>query len=112
LVQETPVKTPANGRPDQGTVGANGKPTLAEGVCSLKFNLAHSGAVAVHAPARGCGELGVDLEFVRPIRDAHGVAGAPFDPEVGYGGAVAVAGNAGVVRHLKWRWSEIMSEAL
>lgn len=47
--------------------GSKGKPALAEVSDDLAFNLAHSDALAVCALARGCGELGTDLERVRPI---------------------------------------------
>jgi 4'-phosphopantetheinyl transferase len=58
--------------------GPNGKPALAETDCRLTFNLAHSGALAVCAIAPGGGDVGVDVERVRPIRDARGVARAAF----------------------------------
>lgn len=53
--------------------GAAGKPRLArprEGA-PLHFNLAHSEALAVYALATG--EIGVDLEHVRPVEDAEQV---------------------------------------
>ena len=54
--------------------GPNGKPELEGPPRGLAFNLAHSGARAVCAVAGGCDALGVDLEQVRPIGDAEGVA--------------------------------------
>ena len=59
--------------------GPNGKPALADERSDLHFNLAHSGALAVCALARGS-ELGVDLERLRPIRDAEGVVRSAFSP--------------------------------
>jgi 4'-phosphopantetheinyl transferase len=59
--------------------GSNGKPGLADEGGDLQFNLAHSGPLAVCALARGR-ELGVDLEQIRPIRDAEGVARSVFSP--------------------------------
>ncbi len=62
-------------------VGAHGKPALADvplpavdGSCAdLRFNLAHAGGIALVAVA--CGrEVGVDLEPVRPMRDADAIA--------------------------------------
>lgn len=47
------------------TYGPHGKPDLA-GAGDLRFNLSHSGALAVCAVARGV-ELGVDVEQVRPL---------------------------------------------
>jgi 4'-phosphopantetheinyl transferase len=54
--------------------GPNGKPELEGPPRGLAFNLAHSEARAVCAVARGCDALGVDVERVRPIEDAEGVA--------------------------------------
>jgi 4'-phosphopantetheinyl transferase len=54
--------------------GPNGKPALEGPPRGLAFNLAHSEARAVCAVARGCEALGVDVERVRPIEDAEGVA--------------------------------------
>jgi 4'-phosphopantetheinyl transferase len=54
--------------------GPNGKPELEGPPRGLAFNLAHSEALAVCAVARGCDALGVDVERVRPIEDAEGVA--------------------------------------
>jgi 4'-phosphopantetheinyl transferase len=59
--------------------GPNGKPALADDRSDLRFNLAHSGPLAVCALARGA-ELGVDLERVRPIDDAGAVARSSFSP--------------------------------
>jgi 4'-phosphopantetheinyl transferase len=59
--------------------GPNGKPSLADDRSGLRFNLAHSGALGVCALAWGS-EVGVDLERLRPIRDAEGVARKAFSP--------------------------------
>jgi len=50
--------------------GAYGKPSLASPFddAGLRFNLAHSGDLAVVALCRQC-EVGVDLEAIRPLRD-------------------------------------------
>jgi 4'-phosphopantetheinyl transferase len=160
---------------------AHGKPALTGDGSDLAFNLAHSGTVAVCALARGCDALGVDVERVKPIRDAEDVARKAFsprefdrleslpepvrlrafyeawtrkeaflkalgcgldrpldsfdvafgpgerprllrtlgdtceaerfslhalEPEVGYIGAVAIAGGPWRLRHMKWHWTE------
>jgi len=61
--------------------GCNGKPSLAVplGRQSLQFNLSHSHGVALFALAFGQ-ELGVDLEQVRPIRDAEQIAKSYYTP--------------------------------
>lgn len=60
---------------------ARGKPALAIANSALKFNLAHSGELALLAVA-ATRELGVDLELVRPLdTDADAVARRFFSPE-------------------------------
>jgi 4'-phosphopantetheinyl transferase len=59
----------------------HGKPFLARPADhDLRFNLSHSGALALVAVARGR-ELGVDVEAARPGRRADGIAGRWFTPE-------------------------------
>lgn len=48
------------------TYGEYGKPGLANSTAQLKFNVAHSGALALYAFTL-IGEVGVDLEFIPPI---------------------------------------------
>lgn len=55
----------------------SGKPRLAHG--DLRFNLAHSGSLALIAATRGC-EIGVDAELVRPVDRAHEIAARTFHP--------------------------------
>ncbi len=54
---------------------ARGKPLLSRtnGLDTLHFNLAHSGALALLAVTR-VAEVGVDIEQIRPLRDADGIA--------------------------------------
>lgn len=49
--------------------GPHGKPALAEPEPSLHFNLSHSHGLALLAVARDR-ELGIDIEYVRPMPDA------------------------------------------
>ena len=59
--------------------------TVARGVLrtllgrDLRFNLSHSGGLALHAFAAGR-EVGVDVERIRPETDVTGVAGHSFSP--------------------------------
>ena len=58
----------------------HGKPVLADPRCGLRFNLAHSGTLAVCAVTRGRGDIGVDVEHVKPIADAGALARAVLSP--------------------------------
>jgi 4'-phosphopantetheinyl transferase len=59
--------------------GPHGKPALADDRSGLSFNLAHTDSLAVCALARH-GDVGVDVERVRPIPDAEGVAHSFVSP--------------------------------
>jgi 4'-phosphopantetheinyl transferase len=63
------------------TYGARGKPSLRAPLRSdwLRFNLAHSGELAMFAIT--CGrELGIDVEWVRPVEEALAIAEYYFCP--------------------------------
>ena len=57
-----------------------GKPLLADPRCGLRFNLAHSGTLAVCAVTLGSGDIGVDVEHVKPIEYAEALARAVLSP--------------------------------
>ena len=58
----------------------SGKPQLAESaVGDLRFNLAHSGELALVAVTRG-GEIGVDVERLRPVEHWQEIASRYFHP--------------------------------
>jgi 4'-phosphopantetheinyl transferase len=63
------------------SIGAWGKPALAgETACAgIRFNLAHSHDLALHAFAREC-ELGVDLEKIRPMAESENIVARFFSP--------------------------------
>jgi 4'-phosphopantetheinyl transferase len=60
------------------TVGPHGKPRLDDESAGVRFNLSHSGDLALIAIARGAVEVGVDLEELRPRADLRGVARRVF----------------------------------
>lgn len=60
--------------------GPHGKPGLAAAGADLRFNLAHSDAVAVCVVTRGACDIGVDVERVRPIRDLASLARKTLSP--------------------------------
>ena len=59
--------------------GPTGKPMLASIGNELRFNLSHSGGYAACAVTSG-GDVGIDLEEVRPLADAEAVAARFFSP--------------------------------
>jgi 4'-phosphopantetheinyl transferase len=60
---------------------SHGKPTLPD--CSIRFNLSHSGSVALLALTCDT-EIGVDVEHVVSTIDVHGIARSMFSPsEIG-----------------------------
>lgn len=59
--------------------GSKGKPSV-DSAAGLMFNTTHSGGLAAFAFTLGC-EIGLDLEHVRPIKDAQSIANHFFCPE-------------------------------
>lgn len=59
--------------------GPRGKPSLAGEPASLRFNVTHSGGLALLAFTTGF-ELGVDVEPLRPVEDAEAIAERYFSP--------------------------------
>jgi 4'-phosphopantetheinyl transferase len=59
--------------------GAQGKPFLAAAASSIRFNVAHSGELALVAVSRER-ELGVDVEFVRALTGAEQIPERFFSP--------------------------------
>jgi 4'-phosphopantetheinyl transferase len=59
--------------------GSNGKPGLTESE-RVKFNVSHSGALAVFAFAVGC-DIGVDVEQIHPLANLRHIAERTFCPE-------------------------------
>lgn len=62
--------------------GREGKPALAERFArsGWRFNLSHCGELAVYAFSRA-GEVGVDVEAIRPVDEADAIAARFFAPE-------------------------------
>ena len=58
----------------QFSVGQHGKPALAQslGQAAIRFNLAHSGELALYAISHN--EVGIDIELIRPIQDSEQIA--------------------------------------
>lgn len=60
--------------------GRHGKPQLADPESGLRFNLSHSGALALVAVSLGR-EVGVDVERLKPERDLVALAARALEPE-------------------------------
>ena len=61
--------------------GPNGKPFLADNEeALLRFNLSHSGGIALYAITRGR-EIGIDVEYIGKDVDAEVIAGRFFSPQ-------------------------------
>jgi 4'-phosphopantetheinyl transferase len=60
--------------------GSKGKPALEDVTCSVRFNMSHSGRMAVYAFTTGC-QVGVDVEQVRPVSDMEDIAVRFFSSE-------------------------------
>lgn len=60
------------------TQGRHGKPAL-RGDGIHYYNMSHSGALLVCAVTTAC-DLGVDVELIRPVRDADAIANRFFSP--------------------------------
>lgn len=60
--------------------GDHGKPRLADPESGLRFNLSHSGSLALVAVALGR-EVGVDVEKLKPERDLVALADRALEPE-------------------------------
>lgn len=62
-------------------IDAWGRPALAADGAAIAFNLSHSGELALIALAPGAGQLGIDVERVRPLEDLAGLALTAFSPD-------------------------------
>lgn len=61
------------------TYEVHGKPEIAAAPIPLRFNLSHSGELGLLGVALGR-QVGVDIEFMRPMEDLHSIAEAYFSP--------------------------------
>lgn len=57
--------------------GSEGKPRLADDASDLRFNVSHSGEIALIAVTHGR-ELGIDVECLRPLTDLEGLLATNF----------------------------------
>lgn len=60
--------------------GPKGKPAIEDTTCSLRFNMAHSGTLAVYAFTVSC-QIGIDVEQIRPVPEMADIAARFFAPD-------------------------------
>jgi len=90
-------------------LGEHGKPTLADPSATLRFNLSHSGGLALIAVARGR-EVGVDVERIRPRRNLLGLADRALDPAAAETVRAAAPGKQLAAFHLAWARHEAVAK--
>jgi 4'-phosphopantetheinyl transferase len=92
-------------------LGPRGKPVLAATGESLRFNLSHSGELALIAVARGL-EIGVDVERIDPRRDVLALAPRALGPEEAAAVREAPAGERSAAFHAAWTRREAVAKCL
>jgi 4'-phosphopantetheinyl transferase len=88
----------------------DGKPQLEEAPDRLRFNLSHSGAIAL--VALGEHPVGVDVEEVRPDRDLLALAERALGPEDAAAVRAASPAERGPVFHQRWARHEARLKCL
>ena len=91
--------------------GERGKPAPADPSSPLRFNLSHSGGLALVAVTLGR-EVGVDVERIRPRRDLARLADRALDPAAAAAVRAAPAGERAAVFHQAWARREAVAKCL
>jgi 4'-phosphopantetheinyl transferase len=89
--------------------GERGKPALADPAAKLRFNLSHSGGLALIAVADGL-ELGIDVERIRPRRDLPRLSERALGPEAARAVRSAPAGERTAAFHRAWTRHEAIAK--
>lgn len=90
---------------------ANGKPALADPGAELRFNLSHSGELALVAVAHER-EVGVDVQRIAPRRNLARLATRALDPNAAAAVRAAPAGRQVAVFHQAWARHEAQVKCL
>jgi 4'-phosphopantetheinyl transferase len=91
--------------------GEHGKPALADPSSPLRFNLSHSGDLALVAVAQGR-EVGVDIERIRPRRDLPRLTERALDPAAAAAVRGAPADERAIAFHQAWARREAIAKCL
>ncbi|HEU5142754.1 MAG TPA: 4'-phosphopantetheinyl transferase superfamily protein [Solirubrobacterales bacterium] len=86
-------------------IGEGGKPELAERPPRLRFNLSHSGGLALVAVA-AVREVGVDVERIDPRRDVMRLAARALDPAAAAAVRAAIPRERAPAFHRAWAQRE------
>lgn len=84
-----------------------GKPIVADPGTSLRFNLSHSGRLALVAVTQEL-EVGVDVERIDPRRDVAGLAGRALDPAAAAAVCAAPLESRAAAFHEAWTRHEAL----
>jgi 4'-phosphopantetheinyl transferase len=91
--------------------GEHGKPELADSSSPLRFNLSHSGDLALVAVTQGR-EVGVDVELIRPRRHLLRLAERALDPAAVAAVRAAPADERAAAFHQAWARREAIAKCL
>jgi 4'-phosphopantetheinyl transferase len=90
-------------------IGEHGKPALADPSATLRFNLIHSGGLALFAVVHGH-EVGVDVERIRPRRNLLALAERALDSEGAATVRAAPPGERPAAFHRAWARREAVAK--
>jgi 4'-phosphopantetheinyl transferase len=91
--------------------GEHGKPELADSSSPLRFNLSHSGDLALVAVTQGR-EVGVDVERIRPRRHLLRLAERALDPDAVAAVRAAPTDERAATFHQAWARREAIAKCL
>ncbi|MGN6274629.1 MAG: 4'-phosphopantetheinyl transferase family protein [Solirubrobacterales bacterium] len=89
----------------------HGKPRLADSSSKLRFNVSHSGALALLAVCEGR-EVGVDVEEIEPAHDLLALAERALPPDAAASVAAAAPADRALVFHQAWARHEARLKCL
>jgi 4'-phosphopantetheinyl transferase len=92
-------------------LGESGKPALADPTAPLRFNLSHSGALALIALVGGR-EVGVDIEEVQAGRNVVALSRRALDPAAAAAVLAAAPGTRPTAFHQAWTRREAIAKCL
>jgi 4'-phosphopantetheinyl transferase len=92
-------------------MGEHGKPALADSSSPLRFNLSHSGGLALVAVTHGR-EVGIDVERIRPRRGLPKLAERALDPSAAAAVRATLPAERSAAFHQAWTRREAIAKCL